>query len=59
LSIPRIWNPRLPSEPLRKIIRLLGAHAGRELSDALRAAAAAIDDEASWAREERATLFTL
>ena len=59
LAGPRIWNPRLPSEPLRKIIRMLGAFTGRQLADALRSAAASINTEASWAIEERATLLTL
>lgn len=59
LAGPRIWNPRLPSEPLRRIVRLLGAHAGRELADTLRAAAAAVDPKAPWKLEERATLLTL
>lgn len=59
LAGPRIWSPRLPSQLLRKIIQLLGAHTGRDLSVALRAAATSIDTKTSWALEERASLLTL
>jgi hypothetical protein len=59
LAGPRIWDPKLPREPLRKIIRILGLHTGSELSNALRTAASAVDTKASWASEERATLLTL
>lgn len=60
IMVPREYRPRLPTEPLRRLLALLTTQPGEGLSPALRGAAArAAAGSAPWKAEEQAALLVL
>ena len=60
IMVPREYRPRLPAEPLKRLLALLSTRSGDGLSLALRnAAAEAAAGNASWKAEEQAALLVL